>query len=234
MNRKIWMNRVCTAMWVIGVLAGCATPDQSMKAPIRAALGQVDAVLLVPQSGLEVTVTPIDGGQGGLLGVLVAAAIDSKREETARKQSAPILEALRSYDFRSVMAGAMTDASARQPALRLRLPWRLEMLDTDSHRRALFDDSSDSAVLYMRVDYRLESGNVIVTAQTQLVPKAAALLTLRPDPKEGQPLDAGNALYRKVFSFKKQNVTADTVAAALTEGAHSIAGQLLADLARDY
>jgi hypothetical protein len=188
---------------------------------------------LVPQSGLDVTVTPTDGGQGGLLGVLIAAAIDSKREESAKKLSAPILAALHSFDFRVVLTEAIADATSRQPALKLRTPWRLETLDSNSHRRDLLDGSADSAVLFVRVNDRLESGNVVVVAQAQLIPKAAALMGLRPAPKDSQPLDDGNALYRKAFSFSKQNVTAETVAAALTEGAHSVATQLLTDLSRD-
>lgn len=233
MNSQRWMGWRVAALLVLGLLGGCATPEQSMTAPLRAALGGVDAVLLVPQSGLDVTVTPTDGGQGGLLGVLLAAAIDSKREESAKKLSAPILDALRGYDFRAVLAQAMADATARQPALKLRTPWRLETLDSDSHRRGLFDASADSALLFMRVNYRLESGNVVVSAQAQLLPKAAALKGLRPAPKDGQPLDEGNALYRKAFSFTQQNVSADNVAAALTAGANSVATQLLADLAQD-
>jgi hypothetical protein len=233
------MNKQQVSRWglaafvAVGLLAGCATPEQSMTAPLRTALGGVEGVLLVPQSGLDVTVTPTDGGQGGLLGVLLAAAIDSKREESAKKQSVPMLQALHGYDFRVVLAEAIAEATARQPALKLRTPWRLETLDSDSHRRDLFDATADSAVLFVRVNYRLESGNVIVSARAQLVPKAAELKGLRPAPDDGRPLEEGNALYRKTFSFSKQNVRADTVAAALTEGANSVATQLLSDLARD-
>lgn len=88
-------RRALSVILALGLVAGCATPDKSMNAPMRAALGGVEGLLLVPQSGLDVTVTQTDGGQGGLLGVLLAAAIDKKREDSARKTAAPILEALR-------------------------------------------------------------------------------------------------------------------------------------------
>lgn len=131
------------------------------------------------------------------------------------------------------MARAIDEETARQTRLSLKRPWRLETVDTESHRRGLLDASGESAVLFMRVDYRLESGNVIVTGHAQLLPKAANLLAFRLAPKDTNPLDEGNAIYRKSFSFTRQNVTADTAAAALDEGARSIATQCLADLGRD-
>lgn len=219
-----------------GLLAvsGCATPEQSMTAAKRSGLDSVQAALLVPQSGLEVSVRPIDGGQGGLLGVLIAAAIDVKREESARKAAAPILEAVRGFDFRAEMQRAIDEESARQPRLPLRGGWQLETVDSPSHRRGVYDGSSASAVLFVQVDYRLESGVIHVDARAQLVPKAASLAALRPAPKDDDPLAEGNAIYLKKFSFKRQAVTADNAAAALAEGARSVASQLIADLGRDF
>lgn len=227
-------RRALAVLLALGLVAGCATPDKSINAPMRAALGGVDGLLLVPQSGLDVTVAPTDGGQGGLLGVLLAAAIDSKREDSARKTAAPILAALGTYDFRAAMARAIDEETARQSRLNVKTPWRLETVDTESQRRGLLDASGASAVLFLRVDYRLESGNVIVTGQALLLPKAANLLAYRVAPKDTNPVDEGNAIYRKRFSFARQNVTADTAAAALDEGARSIATQCLADLGRDF
>lgn len=227
-------RRALAIVLALGFVAGCATPDKSMNASMRAALGGVDGLLLVPQSGLDVTVSQTDGGQGGLLGVLIAAAIDKKREDSARKTAAPILEALKDYDFRASMARAVDEESARQSRLNLKTPWRLETVDTESQRRGLLDASGATAVLFLRVDYRLVSGNLVVTGQAQLLPKAAPLFAFRPAPKDGNPVDEGNAIYRKSFSFTRQNLSADTAAAALDEGARSIAAQCLADLGRDF
>lgn len=214
-------------------LAACATPDRGLNAPMRAALGSIAGVVLVPQTGLDVTVTPTDGGQGGLLGVLVAAAIDSHRESSARERSGPILKALADHDFRREITQALAEESARQARVPLRGAWRLETVDTDSQRRALLDAATEDAVLFLRVDYKLESGNVVVLARAQLVPRAPALMGHRPSPKEGAPLDEGNALFLRSFRFTQNNVTADNVAAALTAGARNVVSQCLSELGRD-
>lgn len=227
-------RRALTAVGLLLIVAGCATPEQSMTAAKRAGLGDVHAVLLVPQSGLDVTVKPIDGGQGGLLGVLIAAAIDSKREETARKSSAPILAAVRDFDFRAEMLKAMNEETARGSRIPVREAWRLETIDSTSHRRGVFDASTHSAVLFVRVGYRLEAGVIHVVADAQMAPKAAGLMAMRPSPKEGDPLDEGNAIYRKQFVYKQEAVTTENAAAALAQGARSVAAQLLADLGRDF
>jgi len=215
------------------LLGACAAPPLSLTAQVRQSIEQVEAVLLIPQTGIDVTVTPTEGGGGGFLGVLLAAAIDSAREASAKKTSAPIVEALRSFDFRAVMAQAVVTEQSRYPRLRARTPWRLETVDSESHRRSVFDASTDSAVLFNRVSYRLESGNLYVTSDVQIFPKAAGLARFRPKPNDGNPLDEGNAFYRKTFVSVHQNVTASGVAAALTDAANSVAAQLLADLDRD-
>lgn len=226
-------RRTLLVMAVAALMTACATPERTLNAPMRAAMGSVGGVLLVPQTGLDVTVAPIDGGQGGLLGVLVAAAIDSKREASARERAAPLLQALAGYDFRREMSQALADETARQSRLPLRSPWRLETVDTEGARITRLNAAGEDAVLFMRVDYKLESGNVVVTARAQLVPRAAALMGMRPAPKEGAPLDEGNALFLKTFTATQHNVTADNVAAALTSAARSVAAQCLAELARD-
>lgn len=218
---------------VAALLSACATPERTLNAPMRAAMGSVGGVLLLPQTGLDVTVTPIDGGQGGLLGVLVAAAIDSKREASARERAAPILRALADHDFRREMAQALADETARQTRLPLRGPWRLETVDSEGTRITRLNAAGEDAVLFLRVDYKLESGNVVVSARAQLVPRAAGLMPMRPAPKEGAPLAEGNALFLKTFTAVQHNVTADNVVAALNSAARSVAAQCLAELGRD-
>lgn len=216
------------------LLGGCVAPEMSLNSRLRAALGPVDGVVLIPQSGLDVTVTQIDGGTGGVPGVLVAAAIDEMRQTAAQRSAAPILQALRTYDFRRVMLAALADDLGRVHRLRLRAPWTLSIVDSESHRRGLFDASSASAVLFCRVNYRLESGNLLVTAIAEMFPKATDLAGFRPRPNDANPIAEGNALYRKTFTFTAQNVIAETVAGALTEGAGNIAFQVLSDLDRDF
>jgi hypothetical protein len=168
-----------------------------------------------------------------LLGVLIAAAIDAKREESARSRSEPILAATRDHDFRAEMAGALADESARSGRLALRTPWKVEAVDTESRRLDLLDASTDGALLYLRVDYHLEGGTLHVEARAHMVGKSPGLAAFRPAPADGKPLAPGNAIYLKSFAYRQQAVTAANAKAALSAGARSVAAQLVADLARD-
>lgn len=227
-----WMRVLVAAVGV--VIAGCAaTPDQAMNARLRTAIRHVDAALLIPQQGLEVTVVAIDGGAGGFLGSLLASAIDARRQSDAQKIATPILDALKGYDFRAVMARAIADEQARRPALPMRTPWWLETVDSEDHRRGLYAAAKDGAVLFVAVRYRLEAGNLQVNADARMFPKSAALASFRPAPDDANPLAEGNAIYRKSFVVMRQNLSPYNVAAVLSDAAASIAEQLLADLSRD-
>lgn len=227
-----WMRVLVAAVGV--AIAGCAaTPDQAMNARLRAAIRHVDAALLIPQPTLEVTVVAIDSGNTGFLGSLLASAIDARRQSDAQKIATPIIDALKDYDFRAVMARAMADEQARRPALPMRSPWWLATVDSESHRRGLYDAAKDGAVLFVAVRYRLEAGNLHVNADARLFPKSAALASFRPSPNDANPLDEGNAIYRKSFVVIRQNLSPYNVAAVLSDAAASIAEQLLADLGRD-
>lgn len=227
-----WMPALVVAMGLF--VAGCATaPDLSMNTRLRQAIRHVDAALLVPQSELEVTVVAIDSGNTGLLGSLLASAIDARRQSDAQKIATPIVEALKRYDFRAVMARAIADEQARRPVLPIRTPWWLETVDSESHRRGLYAAAKDGAVLFVAVRYRLEAGNLHVDADARMFPKSAALASFRPAPNDSNPLDEGNAIYRKSFVVIRQNLSPYNVAAVLSDAAASIAEQLLADLGRD-
>lgn len=215
---------------VVAVLAGCATPQVSLKKQAQTNIERVDVILTIPQNNLDVTVQATEGGSGGLLGSLLAAAIDEARRSSAEKAAAPMFEPLRDYDFRTVMLNASTDALTKIDKVKVAMPLRVEVVASDSSKRIAFDQSTASAVLYCNVNYRLQSGNLIVTASAEMYPKIEMLKQFRSKPEETNPLNSGNVIYRNTFTFTKQAVTPTVIKEYLSEAASNVARQLAADL----
>jgi len=113
--------------------------------------------LIIPQNNLDVTVQATEGGSGGFLGVLIAAAIDSASRSIAAKAAAPMFEPLRDYDFRAVMLNASTDELTKIDKVKVAIPLRVEVVASDSSKRIAFDQSTASAVLFCNIDYKRAS-----------------------------------------------------------------------------
>lgn len=209
---------------------GCAAPQISLTQQAQTNIDQVQGILTIPQNNLNVTVQATNPGNSGLIGALVVMAIDSARQSRAEEAAAPVLETLRDYDFRVVMLNATNEALAKIDKLKVVMPMRVETIASDSSRRIAFDESSASAILFCNVGYRFETGNLIVSAFAEMYPKKAALKQFRNKPEETNPLEAGNVIYRKTFTFTKQAIAASNIKASLNEAATSIASQLAADL----
>lgn len=214
----------------LGVLTGCAAPQISMTKQVQTNIEKVQGTLEIPQNNLDVTVQATNPGNTGLIGALVATAIDSARQSSAEKEAAPILNSLRDYDFRVVMLKASNDALTQIDKLKFDIPLRVDQVSSDSARRIAFDQSTASAVLFCKVGYRLEHGRLIVNATAEMYPKVAALKAFRAKPDESNPLSEGNAIYRKTFTSVKQAITPNNVQASLSEAAANVARQLAADL----
>ncbi|HEV3422555.1 MAG TPA: hypothetical protein VG105_02005 [Paraburkholderia sp.] len=226
MNLKKLSLFLCSA-----ALAGCATtPPLSLTTQEQHELGNVAGTLVIPQSGLLVTIAPTNAGGAGLLGALIVAGIDAARRSAAEKNAAPILEQLHDYDFRTVMKQASNDAVGTVQQVKFSAPLDVDTVGSSTQRRIVYDNSSASAVLFIDVGYQLQSGNLYISANAVMYPKSSALQQFRKKPNESDPLDAGNAIYRKTFNYGKLNVAADDIKSDLTEGANSIASQLAADL----
>lgn len=214
----------------MAALVGCATPQVSLTKQAQKGIDRVEGMLVIPQNNLDVTVQATNAGGTGLLGLLIASAIDSSRQSSAAKAAAPLLEPLRDYDFRAVMLKASNDALTKIDNVKVAMPLRVEVVASDSAKRIAFDQSTASAILFCNVGYRLESGNLIVIASAEIYPKIQALKQFRVKPDEVNPLDRGNAIYRKTFTFSKQAVAPTTIKESLTEAAANVARQLAADL----
>lgn len=216
----------------VTVLAGCATtPQVSLTKQVQANIDRVEGILVIPQNSINVTVEASNPyAVGGVVGALVAVAIDSKRQSIAEKAATPILESLRDYNFRAVMLDASTEELSKIDKVKFAMPLSVKADESELARRAAFDQSTASALLFCNVGYRLESGNLIVTATAEMYPKVDALKQFRIKPNTANPLDGGNAIYRKVFTLAKQAVTPTTVNENLSEAVAEVARQLAGDL----
>jgi len=194
------------------------------------AIESVQTILYVPQNTLDVDVTPGNPGATGLLGALIVQAIDESRRASAQKAQISVVEAVNEFDFRTRMANQLSAEFGRVQTLRLRTPVQLETVDSESQRHIAFDRSQASAVLFSRVSYKFLEGKIVVMSTNAIYPKARALMALRAKPNDGNPLDDGNAIYRRTFIFTKHAVTRENVRESLGEGLSNVAWQLAADL----
>lgn len=224
--RQCWVIFIFTGL----VLTGCVAPPLSLSPELQKTLGSVQAVVYVPQSNLDIDVTPGNPGATGLLGALLVAAIDERRRTTARGASLGLTDAARDFNFRTRMGIQLTAEFARVKSVRLVTPITVENTDSESQRRIAYDLSTSSAVLMSNVKYKLISGKIVLIATNVMYPKAANLATFRSKPNGANPLDVGNAVYRKTFMYVKEGVNADNIKAGLNEGIANIAWQIAADI----
>lgn len=222
------------AMAMALLLAGCGSrvPVAPMSKNVQTELSSIDTTLIIRQSNLDVTVPQTDGSQGGLIGVLVAAVIDSARRSSAETEAAPIVERIQDYDFRQVMRDEATSSLADLKNVKANLPLNIDTVGSDLTFRIAYDKSTANAFLLCNIGYTLNSGNLIVTLHASMYPKADTLKKYRNTPNESNPLANGNAIYNNKFSFVKEGITANNIQASLDEAAQNLAKQLATDI--DY
>ena len=221
--------RIFLAALVV-LLTGCASKPLALSPQAQRGIESVHAVLYVPQTNLDVDVTPGNPGNTGLLGALIVAAIDEARRTSAQKALVGITDAVNGFDFRGRMSKQLSAELARVQSVRMQVPVQLEITDTDSQRRIAYDRTTASAVLFTRVNYKLIDGKLSVVATAVMYPKAKALMALRPIPNNSDVLNEGNQIYRHSFAFIKQAITRDNVRDGLAEGLANVAWQLAADI----
>lgn len=229
------MNLKAIALTIaVTALAGCATTSTSqvpLTKQAQANIERVEGILVIPQNSLNVTVEASNPyAVGGVVGALVAVAIDSRLQAVAEKAATPILESSRDYNFRAAMLDASTEELSKVDKVKFALPLSVKIDESESAKKIAFEQSTASALLFCNVGYRLESGNLIVTATAEMYPKVDSLKQFRIKPNGSNPLGSGNAIYRKVFTLAKQSVTPTTVNEKLSEAVVDVARQLAADL----
>jgi len=214
------------------LITGCAVKLAPMSKKVQANINTIDTTLIIKQSNLDVTVSDTDGSSGGLIGVLVAAAIDAGRRSVAEKESTPILKSLEGYDFRQVMLQEATSSLENLKNIKTKLPINMDKIGSRLSLQIEYDKSTNDGVLICLILYRLESKNLIATLHASLYPKATKLKEFRSKPDEENPYADGNAIYNNKFIFVKEDITTNNIVESLNEAAKSLANQLATDI--DY
>ena len=212
------------------LLAACATTPVALSPQLQQNLDAIQVVLFSRQTNLEIEVTPGNPGGTGLLGALIVAAVDEARRQKAAQTAAGVVDATRSFDFNSRMAAQLGAELQRTPAIRLHGPIVVEPVDSDSQRRIVYDTSRAPAVLMAGLSYKLIDAKLAVQASVVMYPKSAKLMAFRPKPVSGNPLDDGNAIYRRVFTFTSDQIAPAQVRESLNQGLANVAWQIAADM----
>jgi hypothetical protein len=221
---KLWL------LLIISALAGCVAPPLSLPSKSIVELKRLDAVMLIPQSNLNIDVQAGNAGNTGILGAIIVYAIDDARRAKASQAQASLTNMVKDFDFRSKMMVQQTAEFNRIKTNSLIAPIQFSEVDSDSQRKILYDSSKASAILFSSVIYKWIDGSLVATSDNIIYPKTAALNSLRDKPNNASILDIGNAIYRKKFNFKKESITTQNITAALNEAVTNLAWQLASDL----
>jgi len=193
------------------LLSACATATINPPVPdaARTSISSTEVVVPIRQSEIYVYVPPSTanaGGQGGLLGALLVAAInagvDSVRTQNAEKAVKPLRDALVDYKFDSA-------------------PWlhvsnvRVVKEVTDATLDSALEHSKADAVLFTKADYQLsnDADVLTITLTASLFGNTDALNALRTKKtgSGGASTALANALYYNTFTFvaKPPGATSD-------------------------
>lgn len=223
-------TRLLLFVFFILIISGCGTKQISITKDVQNNIETLDIALYIPQNNIYVTVPSTNPGSAGLLGALIISGIDAIRRNSAEKEAALIIQEIQNYDFRSVFLNEIHEKIHDIDTLKINIPIKLYKIYSDSQTRIAHDQSKASAIMLMHVEYRLESGNLIIVSSMQMFPKSENLLSFREKANSSNPLNKGNAIYRKSFAFVKQSITEENIKSSLAEGSSSIAEQIADDL----
>jgi hypothetical protein len=184
----------------------------------QAAIGTVDAVLMVPAQAPGVTATPSSSSGGGsLLGIFVAAAVDGYRSAKMRSDAAPIVAALQGFDFQAELLKALTEKLGEVPNMKVIVRPTIFQSGNPADAETAYAESTAPSVMLMTVGYEIRSGDLWLSLAMALYPKSDALKQFRPRPNDGQPLDKGNALLHITPVIKTDAVTAANIRAVVQD-----------------
>ncbi|NOX27401.1 MAG: hypothetical protein GXP21_04315 [Gammaproteobacteria bacterium] len=218
--------RILFVAFFASILGACSTTNIPLKESVSRDIRSVDQYLVIPQEELRITVTETNAGNTGLIGALIALAIDESRASGAKKKGRPMLEELEGYDFRAKMQDAIKTQLVALGAVPFAIETDVIIDDSKTAKVGAAGGSSASAVMFSSVDYKVESGNLIINLSAEMFPLNS--------PNSGDDsekiVDPKRAIYRQSFNFIKQAVTESDIRAGLDEGIENIAFQIASDL----
>jgi hypothetical protein len=161
-------------------------------APVR----QGEVYVFVPQTST--------GGQGGLLGALVAAGIDSVRTSKAEDAVKPLRDAVVDFNFDDVLRQDLKASMSKVQWLNVTEVKVIKDVATASLDSAI-TDSKASAVLMVAADYHLsnDGSTFDIAIKANLFPNSLALTQPKTTDANAKPKsDVNNAIYRNAFTFE--------------------------------
>jgi hypothetical protein len=186
------------------LVTGCALPPHAALPPgARDQIAGTDVMVPIRQHEIYVYVPPTQNPNGGLIGALVASAIDDVRSGKAETAVKPLRNALVDYDFDGTLKSELQTALAKDTFLGQNNIRIIKEITTESLEQAL-NGSKAPAVLFVTADYRLSNeGDVLdVLLYPQLFGTTDALRTLVPKYNAKNRMDPANTLYRNVLLFQ--------------------------------
>jgi hypothetical protein len=164
-----------------------------------------EVVLPIRQSEIYVFVPVTQNPNAGLIGALVAAAVDDIRTGKAESAAQPLRAALTDFDFDAVLRDDIRTTLATAPWLGTDKVRVMREVTQQSYEQALAG-SKAGAVLLVPVDYNLSNdGDVLTVAMwPSLFANNDGLAALAPKSKDSRALRTApaNALYRNNLIFR--------------------------------
>ena len=245
----------CAIALASASLSACVTPvpyNVPLANGAREAITSTDVVAPVKQAEIYVYVAPVStGGQGGMIGALVAAGIDAAVQEKAQKAVQPARDAIVDYDFDGRLKADLQSSLGGVGFLKL----QGVRVTKDAFQPGLdkaIADSTAGTVLITVADYQFsaDAASVTVTLSADLYAKDAALAPFKPTATANAKVASypGNAIYRNTFTYSQPLPGATTdrdanirtwsanggkaIRDALDAGSASVTGKLATDIQR--
>eukprot|EP01030_Chromulinospumella_sphaerica_P023670 gene23670-23709_t len=245
----------CALTLGAATLSACVTPvpfKVALPTAARDAVPSTEVVAAVKQSEIYVYVAPVNtGGQGGLIGALVAAGIDAAVTEKAQTAVKPARDAIVDYDFDGRLRADLQQSLGQVSFLKV----DGVRVTKDALQPGLdkaVTGSKSGAVLITVADYQFsaDAASVTVTLSADLFANSPALAPFKPTATANSKIVAygGNSIYRNTFTYmtllpapttnRDANISmwaannGKAIRDALDAGSAAVAGKLATDIQR--
>jgi hypothetical protein len=200
---RVRFSHIAAIVLTGALLSACAATSQHsyLPDPARDKIGSTDVVLPIRQNEIYVFVPQAQAPNGGILGALIAAGVDSVRTSKAEDAVKPLRDATVDYAYDKTLSDDMKASLSALPWLGVDKVRVSKQITADGLESEL-QSSTDGALLVAVSDYRLDNdGNILtVTLNVMLLPHNDALRAIKGPIKS--PLFKGdNALYRTSLAY---------------------------------
>ncbi|WP_421997803.1 hypothetical protein [Reyranella sp.] len=207
------------ALALLFLLAACQEePSKFLTRQALASVGRIELVIVLPLRGTGITLAPFNH------------AFQSEMDRR-RQLAAQVDWTMRSVDFRSSLAAAVTQRLATLRSVSVAFERRVITVPSTAGMNEAFDRSMADAVLFLDVIRYIDGSGLTLKGEAQLFPRADRLKRFRPQPDESNPTAPGNAIFRQTLHRVVPAATIDygqpgQLEAAIAEALDNLALQL--------